>query len=149
MRGNRLFTGPRDPALRKARICYDHLAGELGVSVYEQMLRTNILHQHPGGLQLTEQGRVWFNQFGIGTDALASSKRSFCRECLDWSERRHHLAGALGSALLTRIQELGWARREKNSRVIVFSAQGEKLLWAMLAPESAPSVSAQQVAVTP
>ncbi|PKH60776.1 MULTISPECIES: ArsR/SmtB family transcription factor [unclassified Halomonas] len=146
--GNRLVTGPRDPALRKARICYDHLAGELGVSVYEHMLRTDILHQHPGGLQITEQGRVWFNQFGIDTDALASSKRSFCRECLDWSERRHHLAGALGSALLTRIQALGWAKREKNSRVIVFSAQGEKLLSAMLAPQSAPTVSAQQAAVT-
>ncbi|MBS3669422.1 ArsR/SmtB family transcription factor [Vreelandella boliviensis] len=145
---NRLVTGPRDPALRKARICYDHLAGELGVSVYEQMLRTNILHQHPGGLQLTEQGRVWFNQFGIDTDALASSKRSFCRECLDWSERRHHLAGALGSALLTRIQELGWTKREENSRVIVFSTQGEKLLRTMFAPQSAPTVSVQQAAVT-
>lgn len=145
--GSRLFTGPREPALRKARVCYDHLAGELGVLVYEQMLRTNILQQHPGGLQLTEHGRVWFNQFGIDTDALASSKRSFCRACLDWSERRHHLAGALGSALLNRIQELGWAKREKDSRVIVFSVRGEKLLWAMLAAQSTP-VPAQKSAVT-
>lgn len=136
--GSRLFTGPRDPALRKARICYDHLAGELGVLVYELLLRTNILRQHSGGLQLTEQGRGWFNQFGIDTDMLAASKRSFCKACLDWSERRHHLAGALGSALLNRILELGWAKREKDSRIIVFSAQGEMLLWAMLTLPSGP-----------
>ena len=143
-----VLTGPREPALRKARVCYDHLAGELGVLMYEQMLQMNILQQHPGGLQLTEHGKGWFHQLGINTDALVTSKRSFCRSCLDWSERRHHLAGVLGSALLTRIQELGWAKREKDSRVIVFSAQGETLLRAMLTLPSGPSTLAQQPTAT-
>lgn len=137
------FTGPRDPALRKARICYDHLAGELGVCVYEQMLQNGIFQQHSEGLELTQHGRAWLLRLGINTSALASSKRPLCRTCLDWSERRHHLAGALGSALLTRIQELGWAKQEKDSRVIAFSALGEKALWAMLTPQSTLTVSDQ------
>lgn len=77
--GAHLVTGPRDPALRKERICYDHLAGELGVLVYEQMLQNGIFQQHSGGLQLTEHGRVWFQRLGIDTDEVASSRRSFCR----------------------------------------------------------------------
>ena len=68
-------------------------------------------------------------QWGIDADILARAKRPLCRTCLDWSERRHHLAGALGSALLTRIQERGWARREHESRIITFSEAGEKALW--------------------
>lgn len=145
---NPVLTGPREPALRKARVCYDHLAGELGVLVYEQMLQMNILQQHPGGLQLTEHGRVWFQQLGIDTDALVTSKRAFCKSCLDWSERRHHLAGMLGSSLLTRIQELGWAKRNKDSRVIVFSVQGEKVLRSMLTLPSKSSIPAQQSTAT-
>lgn len=146
--GAHISTGPRDPALRKARVCYDHLAGELGVFVYEQMLHTGVLQQHPGGLRLTEHGREWFNHLGIDTDALTSSRRSFCRACLDWSERRHHLAGALGTALLARIQELGWAKQENGSRVMVFSSQGERALRAMLVAQSEPSATAQQAAVS-
>lgn len=134
--GSRPRTGPRDPALRKARICYDHLAGELGVLLYQQMLHRGVLQQHQDGLRLTEHGQMWFRRLGIDTDAIASSRRSFCRACLDWSERRHHLAGALGAALLARIQALGWAKRKKDSRVIVFSARGEKALWNMLAAQS-------------
>lgn len=143
------FTGPRDPALRKARICYDHLAGELGVFVFEQMLRTNIFQQHSEGLTLTKHGREWFFQLGIDAAALVSSKRSFCRACLDWSERRHHLAGALGSALLTQIEARGWAKREKDSRVIVFSVAGEKALRALLEPVNVPPVFAPPSAIAP
>lgn len=136
-----LATGPRDPALRKARICYDHLAGEVGVGMYERMLQTYIFQQHPDGPVLTGHGRAWFLQLGIDTDALATSKRTFCRACLDWSERRHHLAGALGSALLTHIQAVGWAKREDVSRVITFSNAGEKALWAMLTPPGEQSAN--------
>ncbi|WP_447955996.1 ArsR/SmtB family transcription factor [Vreelandella sp. EE7] len=138
------FTGPRDPALRKARICYDHLAGELGVAMYERMLQAAILQPHTDGLTLTDQGRSWFMQWGIDADILARAKRPLCRTCLDWSERRHHLAGALGSALLTRIQALGWARREHESRIITFSEAGEKALWATLALPDEQSARAEQ-----
>jgi DNA-binding transcriptional ArsR family regulator len=146
--GVNLVTGPRDPALRKARVCYDHLAGELGVWVYEQMLQAGIFQLHSGGLQLTEYGRVWFQQLGIDTDEVASSKRSFCRGCLDWSERKDHLAGALGAAFLNRIEALGWAKRAENSRAIVFSAKGEKAIWAMFATPSALPTRTQQPAAT-
>ncbi len=145
--GVRPRTGPRDPALRKARICYDHLAGELGVLAYEQMLRQGVFETRHEGPRLTEHGRLWFHRLGIDTDAVACTKRSFCRACLDWSERRHHLAGALGAALLTRIHELGWAKRAKDSRVIVFSVQGEASLLAMLdSLGPAPAIARQGVA---
>lgn len=140
--------GPRDPALRKARVCYDHLAGELGVLAYDGMLRQGVFETRQDALWLTEHGRAWFGCLGIDTDAVASSRRSFCRSCLDWSERRHHLAGALGAALLARIQELGWAKRARDSRAIVFSERGEESLLATLTPRSAPTAPAQQAAPT-
>ncbi|WP_172152650.1 ArsR/SmtB family transcription factor [Pseudomonas tumuqii] len=146
--GVRPRTGPRDPALRKARICYDHLAGELGVLAYEEMLRQGVFETRQEGPWLTEHGRLWFRRLGIDTDAVTCSRRSFCRACLDWSERRHHLAGALGAALLARIQELGWAKRARDSRAIVFSDRGEASLLATLSSRSTPSEPSQQSAAT-
>jgi hypothetical protein len=77
---------------------------------------------------VTPRGREFFAELGLDTDALARERRPLCRTCLDWSMRRHHLAGALGAALLRRCYELGWARREKGSRVVLFSPAGEKAL---------------------
>ena len=124
----RLRASPREPALRKSRICYDHLAGELGVLVHENLLRRRALVTRADGLGLTATGRQLFSTLGIDAGALATTRRTFCRACLDWSERRHHLAGALGAALLARIFELGWAKRDRDSRVIAFSAPGETAL---------------------
>ena len=129
-------TGPRDLALRRARVCYDHLAGELGVLAYEELLQRKLLQQLEAGLALTDSGRQWFHQIGIDPDALALQRRSFCRACLDWSERRHHLAGALGAALFVRIQELGWARCVADSRVVVFTTAGERSFRAWFQPSS-------------
>ena len=123
----RLVTGPREPALRKARVCYDHLAGELGVLVYEGLARRGAFAIDVGGVALTDAGRALVAALGI--DPLpAATRRPLCRHCLDWSERRHHLAGALGTALLERFQQLGWARRVPGSRVLAFSADGEAAL---------------------
>jgi len=123
----RLRGSPREPALRKARVCYDHLAGELGVLAFEglrgQGAFTGLLPSRE--LQLTESGRAWFAALGVDVDALGTRRRCFCRPCLDWGERRHHLAGALGSALLERVYALGWARRAKDSRVVQFTEPGE------------------------
>lgn len=127
-------TGPRDLALRRARVCYDHLAGELGVLAYEGLLRRELLQQLDAGPALTNSGRQWFRQIGIDPDALAMQRRSFCRACLDWSERRHHLAGALGAALFVRIQELGWAKCAGDSRVVAFTAAGERSFHAWFQP---------------
>ncbi len=122
----RLVASPREPALRKARICYDHLAGEFGVMAYEALLGNRILENRGDELRVTAAGAAWFSRIGIDTEAAARLRRSLCRACMDWSERRHHLAGALGAALLTRFRELGWAKRDAHSRVIRFTIHGRR-----------------------
>lgn len=122
----RLNTGPREPALRKARVCYDHLAGEFGVIAYEALLRWHWLQLTVDGPIATPAGVAGLAPLGIDLEALGRSKRILCRACLDWGERRHHLAGALGAALLERYFALGWARRSRESRVVVFTAGGEQ-----------------------
>ena len=124
----RLRASPREPALRKARVCYDHLAGELGVLVFDGLEQRRFLRTGGEGLQLTSNGQRFFAGLGIDVEALVSRRRPLCRACLDWSVRRHHLAGALGAALLDRCFELGWARRAKDSRVVNFSRSGEQAL---------------------
>ena len=126
----RVRSGPREPALRKARVCYDHLAGELGVLVYEGLERKRWLRADARGVAVTRGGLAQFRELGIDVDALATGRRDLCRPCLDWSVRRHHLAGALGAAFLDRCCELGWARRERGSRVVDFTPPGERALRA-------------------
>jgi DNA-binding transcriptional ArsR family regulator len=128
----RLLSSPREPALRKARICYDHLAGELGVAAYEALLHRGILEMSHEELRLGESGAEWFRRLGVDTDAAARQRRIFCRPCMDWSERRHHLAGSLGAALLSRLHGLKWAARDKNSRVIRFTPHGQRAFQALL-----------------
>ena len=124
----RLRSSPREPALRKARVCYDHLAGDLGVLVFDSLDRRRWLRSGGAMLELTPDGQRFCRDFGIDVDALARERRPLCRACLDWSVRRHHLAGALGAAVLKRCLSLGWARRAKGSRVVVFSDAGERAL---------------------
>src|SRR5215470_13941864 len=88
----RLKSSPREPALRKARVCYDHLAGELGVQAFESMAARQWFDHDAAGLRLTPAGHAGFAELGIDVAALASQRRCLCRPCLDWSERRHHLA---------------------------------------------------------
>lgn len=123
-------TGPRDSALRHARACYNHLAGELGVATYNGLVKRRWLKLTDDGLALSPSGERAFNAFGIDVATLASQRRPLCRPCLDWSERRHHLAGSLGVALLDRLTQLRWARREKGSRIVRFTSQGERALLA-------------------
>ena len=128
----RLRSSPREPALRKARVCYDHLAGELGVLVYERLLARGAFAPDAAGLRLTDAGSAIAGALGVELAAAAGTRRAFCRTCLDWSERRHHLAGTLGDALLARFEELGWARRSLDSRVVAFSDAGERALRAWI-----------------
>lgn len=125
--------GPRDPALRKARVCYDHLAGTLGVLVYDGLVRKELLNVTPEGVALVENGWTLFGRLNITADAIANARRPLCRACIDWSERRHHLAGALGAALLHRLFELDWAGPIRDSRVVRFSSTGEKKLRELFA----------------
>ena len=126
----RTRASPREPSLRKARVCYDHLAGEIGVAIYEGLLKKRALVQDDDGLALTAAGRRLFQKLRIDVDALPRRKRALCRACLDWSERRHHLAGSLGAALLDRIVDLGWATRAKDSRVVLLTPHGERAVHA-------------------
>ena len=124
----RVRSSPREPALRKARVCYDHLAGELGVLVYDSLAQRRLLRTRDEAVELTPAGRRFCDDFGIDVDALAGHRRPLCRACLDWSVRRNHLAGTVGAAVLDRCLALGWARRAKDSRVVAFSAAGERAL---------------------
>ena len=128
-----LQPGPREPAMRKARVCYDHLAGELGVLVYDGLVAKKLLRGEGDGWTLTRRGEDAFAKLGVDVAAAKAERRPLCRPCLDWSARRHHLAGALGAALLQRCLELGWCKRSRGSRVVAFSPQGERALRARFA----------------
>lgn len=143
----RTRSSPREPALRRARVCYDHLAGELAVAAYDSLLaRAYLIEAHGASTVLTPLGREWLTSFGVDIALAESQKRIFCRSCLDWSERRNHLAGAVGAAILNRIFELGWACRAVNSRVVNFSAEGERaFLMQFLASNAAHAVSHQSM----
>lgn len=119
-RGPSRRIGPADPALRAARVCYDHLAGERGVWMFEQLRDRKLL-----------SSREFLGELGIDLDALATLRRPLTRTCLDWSERRHHLGGALGAAMLERIFALRWARREVDGRAVIFSPGGERAFRAL------------------
>ena len=95
--------GPSDPAMRKARVCYDHLAGEMGVQLFDSLVAHRYIADRADGLAPTRKGERFFADFGIEVGALASGRRPLCKSCLDWSMRRSHLAGQLGAALLDRI----------------------------------------------
>lgn len=123
--------GPADPALRKARVCYDHLAGEMGVALFESLTASKRIVERGGVLKLTRAGEEFLSGFGIDVAELAASRRPLCRSCLDWSMRRHHLAGSVGAALLTRLFALKWAARD--GRLVVFSRHGEQAFARLMA----------------
>lgn len=129
----RTRTGPKDEGLRKARICYNHLAGELGVKLYDAMVARDQLIERGDEVNLTEKGEIFVDNFGIDLASVSRSRRPLCKSCLDWSSRRTHLAGSLGTAFLERLYDLKWARRIEGSRVIEFTVNGEKSLLAALA----------------
>ena len=121
----RTRTGPKDPALRKARVCYNHLAGEMGIRMFDSLTRRRLLRVGANGLDLSTKGRAFVRDFGIDLDELTARKAALCRECLDWSERRAHLAGSLGRAFLSRFEDAGWTKRHPGSRVVAFTRRGE------------------------
>ena len=115
-----------DEALRTARTCYDHIAGRLGVALADSLVSSeHVILGDDGGL-VTASGETFLADFGVPVDEIALTKRAFCRPCLDWSERRPHLAGAVGAALTSRCFSLGWLRRQRDSRVVAITEQGER-----------------------
>ena len=121
----RTRTGPKDPALRRARVCYNHLAGEFGVQMLDSLLAREFAIEENDRMDLTDRGRAFVTEFGIDLDGLRSSRRPLCKSCLDWSSRRSHLAGSLGTALLQHFYAQGWAKRQDGTRVVAFTRSGE------------------------
>ncbi len=124
--------GPRDPAMRRARVCYDHLAGEAGVAMLDALIVQGRIREDGGSLSLTDAGRAFARDFGVATEA--SGRRPLCKACLDWSVRRSHLAGVMGAGLLQRVYALGWARRVEGSRIVAFSAPGQRAFEQAFGP---------------
>jgi DNA-binding transcriptional ArsR family regulator len=128
-----LSVGPRDAALRAARTCYDHLAGRLGVALADALVAGGYAElAHDAGL-VTDAGMELLGRIGIDVDALLArrstrSPRILCRPCLDWSERRPHLAGAVGAALCTHGFKDAWIRRINGTRAVAITPKGERIL---------------------
>ena len=117
-------TGPRDEAMRFARTCYDHLAGQVAVAVVERFLELGYLTEAEEDFLVNDQGAAALSEFGIDVSGLRGKRRAFARRCLDWSERRAHIGGALGAAFLARCEAQGWLKTTKGSRSVTVTAAG-------------------------
>ena len=128
-----LVVGPKDAALRIARTCYDHLAGRLGVALADTLVSDGYVELESDGGVVTDSGVAFFCRIGIDVDALMPrdgrrSTRILCRPCLDWSERRPHIAGKIGAAICAHGLAAGWIRRIAGTRAVAITPKGEQIL---------------------
>ena len=128
----RVVVGPRDAALREARTCYDHLAGRLGVALADALVAGGHAELAGDGGLITETGTTFLGKVGIDVEALQAPRgtrpaRILCRPCLDWSERRPHLAGAVGAALCAHSLAKGWIRRIDGTRAVAVTPKGQRI----------------------
>ena len=126
-----VVVGPRDTALRTARVCYDHLAGRLGVALADALVAGGHLELEQDAGLITESGVALLDRIGFDVEDMVArtgkrSKRPFCRPCLDWSERRLHLAGALGAALCMHFLARNWIRRADGTRAVTITPKGQQ-----------------------
>ena len=117
-----------DDYLRAARTCYDHLAGKLGVDITESLCRRGYLCLTDEGGEVTREGVTFLNGLGIDLAVAFASRRMFCRPCLDWTERKPHLAGSVGAMLTQRCFDLRWIERMKDSRAVLVTPKGRHAL---------------------
>lgn len=108
-----------------ARTCYDHLAGCLGVKITASLVDQKIIEISDKNYKVTQLGKKWFSEMDIDTDTIQLKKRSFAHQCLDWSERKHHIAGALGASLLETMVKKDWLRKKTNSRELILTSKGK------------------------
>jgi DNA-binding transcriptional ArsR family regulator len=116
---------PRDDAVRFARSCYDHLAGQAGVAITDALVAMGHIVLNDEGGELTSSGARFLCAFGVDLNPPPGSRRMFCQPCLDWSERRYHLKGFVGAAILRRLLELGWFERVSDSRALRLTPSGK------------------------
>ncbi len=115
-----------DPVMLVARTCYDHVAGRLGVAIAESMQAAGQIVLTDEGGDVTEEGRLRLAALGIDLAVFGNTRRIFCRPCMDWTERRFHIAGAVGAELLQAFFTLGWVERVRDSRALSITAKGRK-----------------------
>jgi DNA-binding transcriptional ArsR family regulator len=120
----RLRQSRMEEKMRTARTCYDHLAGRLGVALADILVLRGHVALVPDGGEITEDGFAFLSKFGVALDQCKQSRRVFCRPCLDWSERRSHIAGCVGAKLCKRCLELGWIKQLETTRALDITAQG-------------------------
>lgn len=130
----KVVTGPRDEAMRTARVCYDHFAGKLGVAITDSLIKTRMIEFEDQSGVVTPKGIRHLARFGMDiaeSGTKRGSRRPLCRPCLDWSVRRPHVAGVLGASICTHFIDKKYVRRQKDSRVIVITPDGDKALYEM------------------
>lgn len=128
---------PAMPEMRFARTCYDHLAGVLAIALRNQLLRNGALRHQGNAFAVTPAGKRLLCTLDIDADSLRGLRRSFARKCLDWTERHHHIGGALGAALLDRFIEMKWLTRMRETRAIRLTHAGESGLEQVFSVRSA------------
>jgi DNA-binding transcriptional ArsR family regulator len=124
---------PETAALRSARTCYDHLAGALAVAFAEKLAREGVVRaQGERAYEITSRGARWLaSAMGIEVSPLSAGRRQLARRCLDWTERRPHVAGALGAAILDRLLTMQWAARIRDTRALRITTRGRAALTAL------------------
>ncbi len=118
-----------EPSALHCRTCYDHLAGKIGVAITDSLIKQKIVVFNHDVLDLSKKGKKWFSGLGIDIGELKQQRRSFLRPCLDWSERRHHIAGSLAAAFLDKMLLFDWIRRTRHSRIIVITSKGQRAFY--------------------
>ena len=119
---------PKPSDLAQGRSCYDHLAGRVAVEVFDRLVDSGHLLVDASQVEVTASGRELMSELGVSNAALDSTTRAPARACLDWTQRRHHLAGAIGADLLTALLDRGWAQRGPKPRQIRFTRTGKAVL---------------------
>lgn len=119
-------SGPKDIQMRELRSCYDHLAGRIAVELSKRIIDDDASASGPAGL--TSEGRSLLEKIGVDIEAVQHERRNFTRLCVDWSERRPHIAGALGAAIFERFQMLHWVKRRPTGRSLILTSSGEQQL---------------------
>jgi DNA-binding transcriptional ArsR family regulator len=126
------FRSRVDETMATARTCYDHIAGRLGVAIADALQDRGCVVFADGAGEVTASGRAFFGDLGVDLGRCGGGRRIFCRPCLDWTERRYHLAGAVGAALCEHCLARGWLQRMRDTRALTISAEGRAAFASVL-----------------
>jgi hypothetical protein len=124
---------PQVGSLAHARTCYGHLAGWLGVQIAKHLEERGMIKPYsPKAYSVSPSGREWFEAIGVGVPSSPAARKKLAVRCLDWTERRHHLAGTLGCAINRRFRELGWLIPIRDTRAVRVTLEGRTQIWRLL-----------------